>query len=144
MILDSFDDLNWAAVGVSVVAAFAIGFVWFAPPVLGGFWARQVSRYTGRSADEIQAEAGRGVPLGKWVVSMAINAIVLGLAVKAIGADSVGEGIVLGAALWLGLAAIATSWPPIFARMPWQWWLVNNGAFLLMQVAMGAILGGWE
>ncbi len=35
----------------------------------------------------------------------------------------------------LGLAATFSSWPPVFARMPWGWWLVNNGAFLLMLAA---------
>ena len=38
----------------------------------------------------------------------------------------------------------ADSWPPVFARMPSAWWLVNNGAFLLMPAAMGAILGAWQ
>jgi hypothetical protein len=65
-------------------------------------------------------------------------------AVEAVDADSVGDGIVLGLVLGAGMGATFSSWPPIFARMPWQWWLVNNGAFLLMLVAMGAILGGWR
>jgi hypothetical protein len=51
---------------------------------------------------------------------------------------------VLGLVLGLGLGATLASWPPIFARMPWQWWLVNSGAFVLMQVAMGTILGAWS
>lgn len=45
MILDYLNDVNWPAVGTALVAAFAIGLVWFAPSALGGFRARQVSRY---------------------------------------------------------------------------------------------------
>ncbi len=144
MILDAFDDLNWGAVGVALAAAFAIGLVWFTPSVMGRFWARRVSGYTGVPAHEIEAEAGRPRPLSLWLVGFAGNAIVLGLAIKAIGADSAGEGILVGVVLGIGLGSTLSSWPPIFARMPWAWWLVNNAPFLLIQVAMGAILGAWE
>ncbi len=144
MILDFLDDINWAAVGTSLVAAFAIGLVWFSPRALGGFWARQVSRYTGIPEGEITSGASQPSPLAKWLVGIAITAVAMALAVEAVDADSVGDGIVLGLVLGVGLGATFSSWPPIFARMPWRWWLVNNGAFLLMLVAMGAILGGWR
>ena len=144
MILDFLAELNWAAVGVSLLVAFVIGSVWFAPPVLGGFWARQVSRYAGIPKSEVRARSSKAGPLTRWLVTMAINAVVLALAVKAVGADSPTDGVVLGFTLWLGFGASFSSWPPILARMPWEWWLVNNGAFLLMQVAMGAILASWR
>jgi hypothetical protein len=69
--------------------------------------------------------------------------VALALAAEGVGADSAGDGIVLGVVLGIGFGATVNSWPPIFARMPWEWWLVNSGAFVLMQVAMGAILGAW-
>jgi hypothetical protein len=76
-------------------------------------------------------------------VGHAVNAVALALAAEGVGADSAGDGIVLGVVLGIGFGATVNSWPPIFARMPWEWWLVNSGAFVLMQVAMGAILGAW-
>jgi hypothetical protein len=115
MILDSLDELNWAAVGTTSIAAFAIGAVWFSPSVLGGFWARQVARYTGAAAADITAAAARPASLAKWLAGLAV-----------------------------GLGATFSSWPPVFARMPWGWWLVNNGAFVLMLAAIGAILGAWR
>jgi hypothetical protein len=144
MILDFLDDINWAAVGAALVAAFAIGLVWFSPSALGGFWARQVSRYAGIPEGEITSGASQPSPLAKWLVAITITSVAMALAVEAVDADSVGDGIVLGLVLGAGMGATFSSWPPIFARMPWQWWLVNNGAFLLMLVAMGAILGGWR
>ena len=45
MILDFLNDVNWTAAGASLIAAFAIGLVWFSPSALGNFWAQQVSRY---------------------------------------------------------------------------------------------------
>lgn len=144
MILDFLDDVNWAAIGASVVAAFAIGLIWFAPSALGSFWARQVSRYTGITEGAITSGASQGTRLAKWLVAIAFTAVVMALAVEAVGADSAGDGVVLGLVLGVGFGATFSSWPPIFARMPWEWWLVNTGAFLLMQVAMGAILGAWQ
>lgn len=144
MILDSLNDVNWAAVGAALVAAFAIGLVWFSPSAVGGFWARQVSRYTGMTEGEITNGAAQAAPLAKWLVGIGVTAVVMAVAVKAVGADSAGDGVVLGLVLGVGLGPTLSSWPPIFARMPWRWWLVNSGAFLLMQIAMGAILGAWE
>ena len=68
----------------------------------------------------------------------------MGMAVEAVSAKSSGEGVVLGLVLGVGFGATFGSWPAIFARMPWEWWLVNAGAFLLMQVAMGVILAAWQ
>lgn len=144
MILDFLNDINWAAVGASFVAAFAIGLVCFSPSALGRFWARQVSRYTGMPEGEITRGASQAPPLAKWLVGFAITAVVLALTVEAVGADSAGDGVLLGLVLGVGFGATLSSWPPIFARMPWAWWLVNNGAFLLMLAAMGAILGAWR
>jgi hypothetical protein len=109
-----------------------IGFVWFAPPALGRVWARNVSRYAGIPENEVMA-GSIVAPTAKWLVTMLVNAIVLALAVEAVGADSALDGVVLGIALGLGIGATLSAWPSIFARMPWQWWLLNNGPFLLMR-----------
>ncbi|MEX2210944.1 MAG: DUF1761 domain-containing protein [Gaiellaceae bacterium] len=143
MILDFFDDLNWVAVLVAWLAAFAIGSVWYAPPVLGNRWAGYVTGFTRMSKEELAA-GSMAAALPKWLVGMAVNAIALALALEAMGADSVGDGIVAGLVLGIGLGATLMSWPVIFARMPLGLWAINTGAFLAMQVAMGAILGAWN
>jgi hypothetical protein len=144
MIIDAFNELNWAAVAVSTVAAFAIGLVWFAPPVLGTLWARQVSQYAGIPEAEVTGGAARGTALLQWLVATAINVIVLALAVQTTAADSAADGVVLGGVLSLGFGATVSSWPSIFARLPQTWWLLNCAAALLMNVVAGAILGCWQ
>ena len=144
MIIDAFNDLNWLAVAVSTVAAFAIGLVWFAPPVLGTLWARQVTQYAGIPEAEVASGAAKGAALLPWFAATAINVVVLALAVAATGADSLADGVVLGAVLSLGFGATLNSWPSIFARLPRTWWLLNCGAAVLMNVVAGAILGVWQ
>ena len=144
MIIDAANDLTWWAVAVSTVAAFAIGLVWFAPPVLGTLWARQVTHYAGIPEDDVASGAAKSVALLPWFVTTAINVVVLALAVAATGADSLADGVVLGVVLSLGFGATLSSWPSIFARLPRAWWLLNCGAALVMNVVAGAIFGAWQ
>jgi hypothetical protein len=144
MILDYLDDLNLAAVATATVVAFVVGVTWFSPVLLGRFWARQVSRYSGIPDTDIIENASRPPVLIKWLVSIAVSAFMLSLAIEGTGTDSAADGAVLGFVLGAGLGAAFFSWPPIFARMPWQWWLLNSGAFVTMLAAMGAVLGSWR
>lgn len=144
MILDSLDDLHWPAVAVATVVAFVVGTVWFSPALLGGFWARTVSRYTGTPDGEITANASRPPALAQWAIAIASSTFALALAANGSGADSAGEGALLGLLLAAGLAATFFTWPAIFARMPWRWWLVNSGAYLVMLGTAGAVLGAWR
>ena len=144
MIRDALGDLNWITVAASSLVAFGIGLAWYAPRSLGNLWARQVTRYTGIPQAEIDAAAGRPPALGAWLATIAINAIVLALAIDLGGVDSAWDGALLGLVLGIGLGATLSSWPLIFARMPGTWWMLNIGAFLVMQVAMGSIVGAWR
>jgi hypothetical protein len=144
MIGEALGQLNWMAVGVSTLAAFGIGLVWFAPTTLGRIWARQVERYAGIPATETATAASRPSRLALWFGAMALNAAGLALAIQLAAADSLADGVFLSLAFGIGLGATLSSWPAIFARMPLGWWLLNVGAFLAMQVAMGAILGAWR
>ena len=144
MIIDAFTDLSWVAVAISTITAFAIGFVWFAPPVLGTLWAKQVTQYAGIPAADVTSGAAKGTALLPWFVATAINVVVLALMVEATGADSLADGMVLGVVLSLGFGATLNSWPSIFAGLPRTWWLLNCGAALLMNAVAGAILGAWQ
>jgi hypothetical protein len=144
MILDALANLNWIAVAASALVAFGIGLAWFAPRSLGTIWARQVSRYTGIPTSEVAAAASRPPALGAWLTTIVVNAVGVALVIELGGARSAWDGALIGLALGVGLGATLNTWPLIFAGMPRTWWMLNNGAFLVMQVAMGAILGAWH
>jgi hypothetical protein len=103
-----------------------------------------VTRYTGIPPKEIAAAASRPPVLVNWLAAIAINAIVLALAIEMFGAASAWDGALIGLVLGFGLGATLNAWPMIVARMPRTWWMLNTGAFLLMQGAMGSILGAWR
>jgi len=144
MIPDALANLNWIAVAASALLGFGIGLAWFAPRSLGTIWAGHVSRYTGIPPVEIADAASRLPALGAWLTTIAINAVVVALVIELVGAKSALDGALIGLAIGVGLGATLSTWPLIFARMPRTWWVLNTGAFLVMQVAMGAILGVWH
>lgn len=144
MILAALANLNWIAVAASALLAFAIGLAWFAPRSLGTIWAGHVSRYTGTPPAEIADAASRPPTLGAWLTTIVINAVVVALVIELGGARSAWDGALIGLALGVGLGATLNTWPLIFAGMPRTWWVLNTGAFLVMQVAIGAILGVWH
>lgn len=144
MILDSFDDISWPPVATAIVVAFVIGMGWFSPVLFGRFWARQVSNYTGIPDAEITTNASQPAVLATWLATIAVSAVALAVAIESARADSAGEGAAVGLVLSAGIGAAFFTWPAIFAGMPWQWWLVNSGAFTVMFAAMGAALGAWQ
>ena len=66
MSFDVLGDLNWLAVIVAAIAYFAIGALWYSPPVFGTAWMSA----GGVSAEEIEGGPGAAVyavPLvGAW------------------------------------------------------------------------------
>jgi hypothetical protein len=142
--MSALTELNWTAIGAAAVAAFILGIVWFAPRVFGNYWAGLVSRYSGIPTRELNANAARPATLAKWFLVISVSAIALALVIDAAGAETPGEGAVLGLVLGIGIGVAFWSWPPIFALIPWRWWLVTSGSFVLMQVTMGAILTAWS
>jgi hypothetical protein len=134
--------LNWLAVIGATIVAFVIAFVWYLPPVFGLRWATLIKGYTGLTDQALGAGLPRKVIL--WVIGFLVNAIVVALLVRALGIGSASDAILLGVLLWLGIGATFSSWPPIHANQPWGVYAINNGAFLLQQLAMAVILTVWK
>ena len=144
MIRDSLDDVSWPSVAAAIAVALVIGVAWFSPILFGRAWARHVSSYSRIPATDLTADASQPRVLAKWSVAIAASAIALSLVVENTRTDSAVDGAGLGLVLSTGIGAAFFSWPPIFTRLPWQWWLINSGAFVVMLAAMGAVIGAWQ
>ena len=129
--------VNYLAVVVATGAAFAIGFIWYAPPVFGKRWLA----YLGRT----QAELGNpGPSFALAIVAAFVNAWVLGLFATNLGAKTVNEGIALGAVAWLGFMATVSAADHVFTKKPWGLWVINNLHSLLAQMVMAVIVTVWR
>ncbi|MBI3049906.1 MAG: DUF1761 domain-containing protein [Acidobacteria bacterium] len=138
----TFFQVNYVAVFVAAVAGLIVGMLWYLPMTFGAHWASLVRRYTGLSDEDLRPDPPRH--LSMWFVGAILNAAVLAALARGVGADTAPQGAMLGIAAWIGFGATFSSWPVIFARQPWDLWAVNNGAFLLMQAVMGAVVAAWH
>ena len=139
--MPAITQVNFVAVLLAAVAAQVIAIVWYLPPVFGLRWATLIKSYSGLTDATLGANLGRKVIF--WFVGFLINALALALLLRVANIHAVPEAIQVAVLVWLGLGAVFSSWPPIHAGFPWGVWLMNNGAYLLIQITMAAILALW-
>ena len=101
MTFDGLSDLNWLAVLVAALAYFAIGALWYAPPVFGRPWMAA----GGMTMPEEGTRPSPAIYLTPLVGSV-LSSVALAMLAEATGTDTLQRGIVLG----LVAAIIIASW----------------------------------
>lgn len=129
--------INGWAVLVAAVVGYAIGAVWYAPPVFGKRWIAAL----GKSKEQF------GDPVKPMVVQFflaLVIAAVLAVVVVRFGAVTWVEGAAIGFVLSVGLVAtsLLTAW--MFCGFDMRLYWVQVGYKIVSITAMGAILGAWR
>lgn len=127
---------------VATVAALIAGYVWYLPFVFGNRWKELVKEYTGMNDEDLKPEPMKQVPM--WFFVTLINAIVVYLIADRLDIQSRLSALKIAFALWAGFGLTFSSWSVIFARQRQSLWIINNGAFLLMQAVICFILVMWR
>lgn len=129
--------VNWLAVVVAAVSAFAIGALWYSPALFARSWMAD----SGMTEEKV-AQGNPAKVFGlSFVLTLAASftfAVFLGpQATAAFGATA---GFVAGAA-W-----VATSFGMnyLFEHKSLRLWLVNAGYHTVQFTVMGTILGAWR
>jgi hypothetical protein len=137
MILDLFGDLNWLAVVVATIAWFAFSAVWYSIPPLSKAWV---------TAAKVDA-SGDGPPLAllfiPTLIAYFVTTVVIGLLVAGLGADTVSEGIVLGATLGVGFGVSGALVSQVYEGKGASYWLINGANAVIAYAIVGAILAVW-
>jgi len=136
------EDFNLLHVLVAALLAFVIGSIWFAPPLFGRKWRALVQAYTKMTDEELRGGIVRA--LGMWFGTSVLNALILSLILGLVGATSVIDAILTGVLVWAGFGLTFSSWSVIFGRQPAGVLWINNGAYLIMQIAMSILLTVWN
>lgn len=140
MSFDAFSDVNYVAVLVAAIAYFALGALWYIPPVMGTVWQK---------AGGIEIAEGEGpnpvLFIGTYV-AYAVSGLATALLAVATGTDTAAEGIVLGLTVGVGYAFTAAGVSALYDRKPQPmiWWLVNGIFNVVGLVVVALIISVWR
>jgi Protein of unknown function (DUF1761) len=136
VLFDYFGDLNWLAVIVAALAYFVIGAVWYS----NALFAKQYRAALGITE-------GAGTPPASLLiinfVGWLVAAIALGLVSIGIGADSAGDGAVLGLVVGVGFVLSHLVVTLAFDTRGYALAWISGLYYVIGFVVMGTILAVW-
>ncbi|MBX6327368.1 MAG: DUF1761 domain-containing protein [Pseudolabrys sp.] len=136
----TFAGINYVAVVIAGVVGFLLGGVWYR--LLATPWKTA----HGLTSERIRAHHGRGAPPWPLLVALAANltmALMLAGLVGHLGTVDIRTGVISAAFVWFGFVFTSLAVNNVFAmRKPALIW-IDGGHWLLVLVAMGAIIGVW-
>jgi len=139
---DVLSDLNWLAVLVAALAYFAIGALWYAPPVFGKMWMAA----GGMAIPEAGTRPSPAIYLTPLVGSL-LSAIALGMLAEATDTETLQQGIALGLVVAIGFAVSITFVTAQFESekpKPMVWGAVNAGYHVVGNLVAAIIIASWQ
>ena len=140
MLIDLFDDLNWLAVAVAVVAWFIFAAVWYSIPPISAAWQR-AARITP------QEGAGNMPPPSTMIMTLVlyfVTVVVIGLLVAALKITQAGDAIELGVLLGVGFGAVGPFISQLYEQKGSTYWLINGVAAIISFSIVTVILALWD
>jgi hypothetical protein len=129
--------INWLAVIVAALAAFAVGAVWYGP-----LFSRAWQQLNALSDEAVQQDAARTFG-GAFVLTL-VAAFGLAMILQLHPAPDLGAGLSVGVVIGLAFVASSLGINYLFARKALRLYLIDAGYLVLMFAVMGVILGAWR
>ena len=120
----------------AMLSGMLLGAAWYSPLLFGKAWLKALNK----TSEELSLAAP--AMIGSAVACL-ISATALAIAVQAFGADSIFEGLALGALLGIGLVATALLSDNLFCDWGWQLYLIQAGYRVSYCLVMAMILAGF-
>jgi len=139
---DPLSDLNWLAVLVAALAYFAIGAVWYAPPLFGKAWAAA----GGLPTPDPGSRPSPAIYLTPLIGSV-LSAVALAMIARSTDTDTFLEGIVLGLVVAIGFAVSITFVTAQFESekpQPMVWGAITAGYHVVGNLAAAIIVAIWQ
>jgi hypothetical protein len=133
--------LNWLAIVVGAVVYFLLGGLWYSPILFARPWQRSIGWDETKAPPQASAMT-YVVPLLAYLVM----ATAVGMLAVATGTDEIGEGLVLGLVLALGLSLAHTFVDASFSPekpAPWTWFAINGTYHAIGLVLVAVIIAAW-
>ncbi len=134
-------DVNWLAIIVAAIAAFALGALWYSRTLFGRQWMA-AHGYTPEKLAAMQSNMGKTYAFS--FITYVIMAMVLALLMGLTGANTMVQGIVLAVLTWLGFGFTIGLNANLYSQKPPAAFMIDAGYQLVHVIVMGAILGAWR
>lgn len=137
MDLEVLGDVNWLATIVAALVYFALGALWYAPPVLGKAWMRAVE-WSPDDDEENTSPAFYLMPL----ITCALTALALAMLAQATATDTFGEGLTLGLVVGIGVAAAVVFVTGVFdpKRRHLATWFGVTAGYHVVGITIAAVI----
>src|SRR5258708_5510445 len=133
--------INYLAVVVAAVAAFALGGVWYSPLLFAKLWVN-AHGYSEEQVKAMQKSAGKayGVSLVcQWLIALAL-AVLVGY----LHLEHLSQGLKLGLLAWVGFAFPLGLMANMFTEKRITVFYIDTGYQLVYLLIMGAIITAWQ
>lgn len=132
-----FASVNWVAVFVSTLAAFALGGLWYSKGLFGDKWMSEVG-LTEETVNEANSVRLFGGALALQFVAATAVAVVIGT-----GAGW-WPGLRTGLLIGICLVAPAYGITYLFEQRTQRLFLINAGYYVVLFAVVGTIVGAWR
>ncbi|WP_439565826.1 DUF1761 family protein [Microcella sp.] len=134
-------ELNWLAILVAFVVAFAAGALWFGPKTFFPVWWKAM----GRSEDDVPGGGNMALVFGLTAVGALVQVIAVASVISFVdlAAGPVGPlgGALTGLLLGIGFAAASSLSHRLFAGHGLTVWIIEVGSDVLNYTLVGLVIG---
>ena len=128
--------INFWAVLVAAISAFAVGSVWYSPILFGNVWMRE----NGFSEEEIK----NSNPTKSYIIAFILTVIIAVNLAAFLGDATITWGLAAGALAGIGWVAAAIGILYLFEEKSFKLFLINAGYMAVIFILMGGIISLWQ
>jgi hypothetical protein len=133
------EGLNYLAIVIATFINVGLGAWWYSPVGFGKLWSKLSGVDMMKTPKEETQKA-----IGAVFVGAIIQAIVLAIVIKSLGASTLIDGLMVGFVLWLGFVAAVSIGDDLYSRRGWKFWWLNASFFLVTILVNGVIFSVWQ
>lgn len=131
--------INWLAVLVSTLLFYALGALWYAPPVFGKAWMKEIGMN--------QDDAKKNVNMTKILITTFILSLIMVVNLAFfVSGPTIGatEGALYGFLTGFGWVAMSIALTALYEQRSLRYILINAGYLTVGFTMVGLILGAWK
>lgn len=137
----TFTDLNFVGVLVAFVVSFISGGIWFGPKTFYPIWMKERGIHSGELTRKQNKPA---ILFGGTIVGLIAQTLTLALLITSLQAGNsdftVLDGVLVGAALGIGIAAFASLSHRLFGGENFKVWIIETANDAINLTIAGAII----